>query len=122
MGKKEKRGRPSASIDWKRADDLLIAGCKGTDVAAYFGVHANTLYRHCEDKHKVNFSEYLQQKRSIGDCMIHVAQFDEAVRKRNIIPFPINKFIKRPMPWNRVVEFDQVYQPTNSKHNNTHPK
>ena len=79
----KKVGRKPAVIDWKEVDQLLIAGCQGTEVAAHFGVHAETLYRRCEKDKKVGFSEYLRQKRSSGNCLIRVAQFDEAVRKRD---------------------------------------
>jgi len=70
-------------IDWKLVDDLLISGCLGTEVAAHFGIHAETLYRRCEKDKKVGFSEYLRQKRAKGDCLIREAQFDAAVRGRD---------------------------------------
>lgn len=76
-------GRPEADIDWAKVDDLLVAGCMGTEIAAYLGLNPQTLYRRCEDLYKINFSEYLQEKRAKGDTLLHAAQFDEAVRKRN---------------------------------------
>ncbi len=78
-----KVGRKPAKIEWDKVDNLLIAGCTGTEIAAHIAMHPNTLYRHCEDEHKVHFSEYLQEKRAKGDSLLRVAQFDEAVNKRD---------------------------------------
>ena len=79
----EKRGRKSASIDWEFVDNLLIAGCTGTDIASHIGIHPDTLYNHCEKENKTNFSAYSQEKRCKGNNLIRAAQFDEAVRKRD---------------------------------------
>ncbi len=79
----KKSGRKPSVIDWEKVDNLLISGCQGTEVAAHFGVHAETLYRRCEKDKKVGFAAYSQQKRSSGNCLIRAAQFDEAVRKRD---------------------------------------
>jgi len=80
---KNKTGRPKAVIDWDEVDKLLIAGCMGTDIASHIGLDSKTLYRHCESDKKVSFSTYSQQKRSHGDNLIRMVQFDEAVRKRD---------------------------------------
>ena len=79
----EPDGRPEYDIDWKKVDDLLVAGCLGTEIAAYFGVHPETLYRRIERDKGVGFSEYGRAKRAKGDSILKAAQYDEAVRKRN---------------------------------------
>jgi len=76
-------GRKPAKIEWDKVDSMLVGGCTGTEIAAHIGMHPNTLYRHCEDTNKVNFSEYLQEKRAKGDSLLRMAQFDEAVNKRD---------------------------------------
>lgn len=78
--------RPCAGkhIDWKKVDDMLIAGCNGVQVAAAIGVHPDTLYNRCFDDHGINFSAYLQQKRAVGDSTIHSAQYEAAVSKKNV--------------------------------------
>ncbi len=78
-----KVGRKRANIDWDKIDKLLIAGCIGTEVASHIGMHPNTLYRRCEEEHNISFSAYLQEKRAKGDSLLKIAQFDEAVNKRD---------------------------------------
>lgn len=80
---KKKAGRTLTQIKWNEVELLLMAGCKGTDIALHLGVHPETLYRRCERDNKINFSEYLRQKRAKGNSLIRLAQFDEAVRQRD---------------------------------------
>ena len=75
--------RPKFDINWKHVDDLLAAGCLGTEIAATLGIHPDTLYRRCEIENKVPFSNYLQEKRAKGETILRAAQYDEAVRGRN---------------------------------------
>jgi len=35
-------------IDWKKVDNMLVAGCKGPEIAGEFGIHADTLYLNIE--------------------------------------------------------------------------
>ncbi len=77
------KGRPRIIIDWDEVDKLLIAGCAGTEIAGYIGAHPDTLYERCEKEKDSLFSDYAQQKRSHGNTLIRLAQFDEAVRKRD---------------------------------------
>lgn len=78
-----KVGRKPAKIEWDKVDNLLIAGCTGTEIAAHIGVHADTLYDRCVNEKRSSFSAYLQSKRAKGDSLLRVAQFDEAVNKRD---------------------------------------
>jgi hypothetical protein len=56
-------GRPRKPIDWKRVDRLLMAGCKGTEIAPHFDMHYETFYRKVEKKYKVGFTEYSRLKK-----------------------------------------------------------
>lgn len=76
-------GRPRAKIDWDKVDQWLIAGATGTQIAASLGTHPDTLYLNCERDHKMTFSAYSHEKRSIGDRLIHAAQFELAVKNKN---------------------------------------
>lgn len=76
-------GRKKAIIDWNQVDQGLIAGATGTKIAFQLGIHAETLYNHCKEEKKMDFSAYSQQKRAHGDVLLLVAQFDEAVRNRD---------------------------------------
>ena len=75
--------RPELPIDWKWVDEHLEAGCLGTDIAAKFAMHPNTLYRRIEEEYGIGFTEYAQQKRSCGDNLLRKAQFDKALKKDN---------------------------------------
>lgn len=76
-------GRPEIEIDMKVVDDLLISGCNGCQVAAYLGVHEDTLYNQIKRNYGINFSDYTAKKRSKGDAMIHAAQFRKALKQDN---------------------------------------
>lgn len=73
-------GRPESQIDWKQVDKFLEAGCNGVQIAARLGIHATTLYRHCEEDHKINFALYSQEKKASGDALLHAAQFNKALK------------------------------------------
>jgi hypothetical protein len=71
--------RPELNIDWEKADELLISGCLGTEVAAFFGMHPDTFYKRVEKKYNVGFSAYMQQKRSSGEALLRAQQFAKAL-------------------------------------------
>jgi len=73
--------RPLAPINWKTVEDLLIAGCSGANIAGYFGLQPNTIYRRCEDDHGITFTEYSQQFYSKGECLLRAHQFAKALGK-----------------------------------------
>lgn len=72
-------GRNEIIIDWEKVDQFLMAGCTGTEVAAYFGCHPDTLYNKCKEKFKMGFSQYCQEKRSKGDNFLKNAQYKNAM-------------------------------------------
>lgn len=71
--------RPEVTIDWKKVDELMIAGCLGTEVAAYFGIHPNTFYRRVEEHFDMSFSDYSSEKKSHGESLIRAAQYAKAL-------------------------------------------
>ncbi len=75
--------RPEKKIDWKRVDELLMAGCMGTEIAAHFDMHPNTFYNHVSEKFKISFSEYSAQKRQCGDICLREAQYLKALSGDN---------------------------------------
>lgn len=80
MEKHEHAGRPEADIDFEQLDNFLRAQCNGTDIASYFGVHPNTLYRQVEAKYNCNFSEYSRQKKAEGKELLRAKQFSTAMQ------------------------------------------
>lgn len=72
-------GRPEKPIDWAKVDDLLIAGCTGTEVAAYFDMHPSTFYDKVTDKYKVSFTLYSQQKKQNGEGILRAHQYAKAL-------------------------------------------
>lgn len=73
--------RPQKKIDWKRVNELLEAGCPGTEIAAYFGMHPDTFYKRVESQYKMGFSDYSSQKKSCGDALIREAQYKKATKR-----------------------------------------
>lgn len=71
--------RPEILIDWKKVDDLLIAGCMGTEIAGYIGISANTLYDRVQDKYNCSFSQYSQEKKSKGESILRAHQYAKAL-------------------------------------------
>lgn len=66
-------------IDWTIVDRLLMDGCTGIEIAAYFGVSPDTLYIRCVKVKGIVFSQYAQQKRSKGDALIKSKQMSFAL-------------------------------------------
>ena len=63
---KKKEGRIPIPIDWKKVDEWLEAGCKGTEVAAMLGVSDDTLYGRCFKEKETIFSTYSAKKLRTG--------------------------------------------------------
>jgi len=71
--------RPEVTIDWKKVDDLMTAGCMGTEVAAYFGVHPNTFYRRVEERYNMRFSDYFAKMKAKGESILRAHQYAKAL-------------------------------------------
>jgi hypothetical protein len=76
-------GRPKAKIDWIKAGEMLAAGCDGVQLAAYFAIHPDVLYRRCEEDLKIGFTEFLRTKRSKGDAQLLTTQFELALKEKD---------------------------------------
>lgn len=74
-----KMGRKEIPIDWEKTNKLFEKGCLGTEVAAYWGMHEDTLYRRVKEKYKMSFTEYMQQKKSRGNSILREKQYDVAL-------------------------------------------
>lgn len=72
-------GRPKANIDWNKVDKYLQAQCEGTAIASLLGIHPNTLYEACKEKHKMNFSEYSAIKKAEGVELLKAKQYQTAM-------------------------------------------
>ena len=81
--KKEKRtgsvGRPQVEIDWEKVEELLVAGCMGTGIAAYLGMSAQTLYDRCLIEKGILFSQFSQEKKEKGDEILRAHQYAKAL-------------------------------------------
>ncbi len=70
--------RPKLEIDFNKVDKYLYAGCNGVSIASMIGVAPDTLYLRVEAEKGMTFSAYAQLKRSQGDDMLRVKQFESA--------------------------------------------
>ncbi len=71
------------TIDFEILDQLLEAGCDGTQCAAYFGCSFDTLSRRVKEIKDADFADYKAQKRAKGDVALLTAQFDAAVKEKD---------------------------------------
>lgn len=83
---KKTPGRKPVSIDWIRVERFIQAGCNGEEVASAIGIHADTLYRRMKEEGIIgegtdypHFTAYYQSKRSHGDSLLKVKQFEMAM-------------------------------------------
>ncbi len=72
-------GRPSKPIDWAKVDDLLMAGCTGSEVAAYFDMHRQTFYDRVVAKYNTSFTEYSSEKKQHGESILRAHQYAKAL-------------------------------------------
>lgn len=77
--------RPEKIIDWDLVDELLIAGCFGTEIAPYFDISVKRFYERVQEEYGVGFTELSAEKRAKGDSLIRKAQFDKALEKDNTL-------------------------------------
>ncbi len=75
--------RPEKPINWKLVDDLLIADCHGTEIAAHFDMHPNTFYDRVVAQYNMSFTEYSLEKKQKGNSIIRAKQFDKAIKGDN---------------------------------------
>tara|TARA_R100000664_G_scaffold31744_1_gene45692 strand:- start:71 stop:451 length:381 start_codon:yes stop_codon:yes gene_type:complete len=73
-------GRKKTNIEWKKIENMAVAGCNGQQISAAMGIHYNTLARRCQEDNKCDFSEYLQTKKEKGNNLLKQKQFDLALK------------------------------------------
>jgi|GEM_PF-5251011 hypothetical protein len=66
-------------IDWKKVDDLLMAGCTIVDIAAHFGCDRDTLYYRFERDFGSSLSAHADLKRKKGDNILKAQQYAKAL-------------------------------------------
>lgn len=81
--KRKSAGRPVIEIDWKVVNNLLQADCSGVEVAAYIGVHHDTLYDRVREEFGIIFSEYSAKFKAKGDSLLRVKQLESALQDKN---------------------------------------
>ena len=64
---------------WKIVDEFLMSEGKGTEIAAYFDIHPDTLYTRCLREKGVHWSAYQQMKKEKGDVILRKSQYQKAV-------------------------------------------
>lgn len=72
--------RPEKPIDWKKVDELLVAGCFGTEIASHFDMHHETFYTRVQEKFGVGFTAYASEKKSQGDSILRAVQYKHALK------------------------------------------
>ena len=75
-------------IDWNRVEKLLMAGCRGVEIASCLGIHEDTLYRACEREKETSFAAFAATFRQKGDSLLREAQYNVALgdETRDIAP------------------------------------
>ena len=68
-------------IDFNEVNELIEQGGSGAEIAAYLGMHADTLYDRVKETFKINYCDYAAKYRSKGDMKLRVAQYNKAVKK-----------------------------------------
>lgn len=83
--------RPEKPIDWKKVDQLLMAGCSGTEIAPHFDIHYDTLYDRVKLQYGISFTEYSSKLRQKGDALLKAVQFEKALSKDNTMMIWLGK-------------------------------
>lgn len=72
-------GRPKSAIDFKKVDEYLQAQCNGSTIAGILGIHPDTLYKAVEERYKMAFTAYSQQKKAEGKELLRKKLWDNAM-------------------------------------------
>ena len=78
-----KAGCPMKEIDWDEVNDLLDAECSGSNIAAHFGVHHDTLYDRCRIEQGMSWSEFSQKGYARGETPLRRKQYEKALAGDN---------------------------------------
>ena len=99
--------RPEKPIDWDKVDQLLMAGCLGTEIAPHFDIHPTNFYTRVQDKHGMGFTEYCQLKRQQGDSLLKFKQFEKAMQGDNTLLIWLGKSRLKQKEDPSAIEVDQ---------------
>lgn len=77
--KNKKTDSYAIPINWDKVDEFLLAGCIGTEIAGFLGIHEDTLYRATAREHNMTFAAYRASKRAKGDSILRAHQFAKAL-------------------------------------------
>lgn len=77
-------GRAVKPINWARVDELLMAGCDGSEIAAVFHMHPHTFYDRVQIEKGMHFTHYQVERLSEGNSMLREQQFLKAVGKTEL--------------------------------------
>lgn len=78
-------GRSEKIIDWKKVDELLLAGCTGVQIAPHFDMHHKTFYKKVEETYSMTFTAYAGLKKDHGDSLLLKKQFEKALAGDNVM-------------------------------------
>ena len=74
-------GRPKkVNIDWKAVENALMAGCNGTEIASFVGLHRETFYDRVVKEQGMSFTEFAEKFRSKGDLFLRQKQYHVAMQ------------------------------------------
>ena len=68
-------------INWDEVDAMLYAGSPATEIADSLGIHRSNFYKRCIQEKGVDFTTYVQEKRSKGEALLRLAQYRKAIGK-----------------------------------------
>lgn len=77
--------RPQKPIDWAKVDQLLLAGCTGTEIAPHFDIHVENFYLRVQEQYGMGFTGYSALKRQQGDSLLKAKQFEKAMKGDNTL-------------------------------------
>ena len=76
---KNKGGRPTKPIDYKRLDAMCAIHCTGEECAAILDMDYDTMNRTLKRDGHIGFTEYFKQKGANGKMSLRRKQFDHAM-------------------------------------------
>ena len=72
-------GRPAIPLDWDKADQLMLAGCTGIEIASALGINEETFYQRCQDQYGMPFTVYAAKKKAMGASILRFHQYQKAL-------------------------------------------
>jgi hypothetical protein len=73
------KARKPREMTWDAIDSMLEAGCSGAQIAAFYGISDQTLFRYCEADKGCGFVAYKQQKKQAGESLLLHKMYSQAM-------------------------------------------